>query len=172
MRKSVLSVLSISALLLIFTGSLSPIVAGAERIEKDDVAIGSGAHKSEVLFANKGDELYIKVRSDIPVDVYVISGEKYNSTDFKSSKLSRADVIRRHTRNVDINWTKPDDQTYHLVIHNDDNETAVVDYSYPDIVSEDVEEFFDKISMFCLAGVVLAIVIIIAIIVLIVVVLK
>ncbi len=164
--------LSIVVLLSLLTLSFVPFLSSAERIEKKDVAIAPGGYKDEVLFAKKGDELDIRVRSDIPIDVYVISEENYNSTEPSESNFSNAVFTGEDVKTLDKNWTKPDDQTYNLVLHNDDNKTATVDYSYTDIMSEDVEEFFDKISMFCLVAVVLAIVVIVAIIVLIVVVIK
>lgn len=122
---------------------ISPMITRGDT-EKEDVYIDPEDFTSDWLFSSKDDEFRIQIDSNIPVDVYVINSGDFNSFSLELSNLSRASLTEKNVTSLDTTWTQPDDRNYHLVIHNhNEEETAIVDYSYTDI-SDNSENDFDE----------------------------
>jgi len=151
---------------------VSPTIKGDET-EKKDVHIDPNDFTDDLLWSSKGDKVRIQVDSDIPVDVYVINSDDFNMFDLSLSNLSRASLTEKDITSLDTNWTQPDDRNYYLVIHNDnDQQTAVVDYSYTDVLGSEAEEAGEAIGMFCLSVLIIGIIVVVLIIVVIILLVK
>lgn len=142
-------------------------VVNAATTEKKDVEIDSEDDTSEILFlATKDDKVDIKVKSDIPVDVYIMESGDYwanlGGDDFSDAKVSKM-----ATTDTSFTFKIPDDQSYHLVIYNPNNATATVDYEYTDYFEERLEESAGFLGMavgICAVIVIVLIVIVVVII--------
>jgi flagellar basal body-associated protein FliL len=146
---------------LILTLILISISADAATTKKSDVQIDPGDEERDMLLgANKNDEIDIKVTSDIPVDVYILTSDDYwnfPDPDYSNSKLSEKGVTT-----AKFTYKIPDDDTYYLVISNPNNITATVDYEYTDFVTEGVEDIMFGIFI-CIIIVILVVIVVIAI---------
>ena len=113
----------------------------AATTEKLDVQIDPNDYVGDPFWStSKGDKIDVKVESDLPVDVYIVSSDDYfelYGPDVEKAKYSEEGVT-----STKFTYKIPDDQSYFLVIKNPNNSIATVDYEYTDILSEDVQSAF------------------------------
>ncbi len=163
MYKKAIVIFLISLIMLISIGG-----AYADIIEKKDVVISPGDDVGErLLWANKDDEIDVKVTSDIEVDVYIMTRDDYLDVSPLFPDYSKAKISKKGVTFTEFTYTIPDDQSYYLVIYNPNDTDATVDYEYTDILDEDLEELGEAFGMavgMCIAVVVIIIVVIVLII--------
>lgn len=158
-----ITILIIAALILLIGIS----TAAADKVEKDDVEIIADDTESEMLFfANKDDKVEFKVKSDIPVNAYIITSDYYSDAtwnkDFSKAKLSKVGIT-----DSSFSYKIPDDQSYYFIIYNPNNSTATVSYEYTDLFEKRVEEagvFFGMGLAICVGIVIIGVVILVLII--------
>jgi len=168
MKKAIVLFIGILLVLLMIT----PAIKGVDT-EKVDVYIDPSDCVDDMLWSSKDDKIRIQVDSNIPVDVYIIVDDEYDAMWPTISNFDRASLSRENITSLDTNWTQPDDRTYYFIILNDnEEETAIVDYSYTDALSSSVEEAGEAIGTCCLGIIFLVVIIIVVIIVVIIFVVK
>jgi hypothetical protein len=153
-----------------------------EKTSKEGVFIGFGDYESEMFIGLEEDEeieVTVTVTSPVngKVDVYILSSSEYHSR--YPTKTFYPALAKENITTTTFTFECPDDQTYYLVIDNEDNARAndavptgsvTVDYEYDDPFAatlKDIEEGFWAVWWMCIAGVVIAVVIVVVIIVLI-----
>lgn len=151
-----------------------------EKTSKEGVFIGFGQYESEMLLGLEEDEeievtVTVTSPSEGKVDVYILSSSEYHSR--YPSKIFYPAVAWENITTTTFTFNCPDDQTYYLVIDNDDNARAndavptgsvTVDYEYDDPFAatlKDIEEGFWAVWWMCIAGIIVAVVIVVLIIV-------
>ena len=111
-----------------------------DKTEKKDVKIDPSDYVgSPFLFTEKGDEIVIKVDSDLPVNIYIVTSADYlelYGPDVEKAKYSEINVT-----STEFTYEIPDDQLYYIVITNSNSSIATVDYEYSDIYEEEAELF-------------------------------
>ena len=134
----------------------------ADKIEKKDVKIDPYDHVGDSLWAaDKGDEIEIKVNSDLPINVYILTCDDY--LEFFGPNVSKAKYSVEKVTSTKFTFKIPDDQSYYLVIINSNTSTATVDYEYTDILSEDIGDIM--FGFVCIILLIVGIIIIVVIIV-------
>lgn len=163
--------------LMYLTATTAAFVSGDDnKTTKTGVVIAQDDHESEwLLWAGKDDEIEVSVTVTSPsngrVDVYIISSSQYSYYPTGSFTSARSSEDRS---SHSFTFTVPDDQTYYLVIDNEDNSrttdavptgSVTVDYEYDNPLAKDIEEAFWTATWFCVAAVVIIVIIIIVIII-------
>ncbi len=151
----------VTLLIIVFfmIASFSPVVQG-DYDKKNDVYIDAGDSVDEHLWASQEDEIHFFVNSTEPVSVYIIDDVNYDNIEPKSSNFSRAAFTADNITSLEHEWKQPDDKDYYLIIVNYGSKTAVVDYSYTDVLSGKLKDSLEALSTLCI-GVLIALVLII-----------
>jgi flagellar basal body-associated protein FliL len=184
MRRKIL--LGTIVMCLIFAALLAPQAAAADKITKTGEIIYEDSYESDWLLGlGKGEKIEVSLDVVSPtgatVDVYILSSSQYSN--YPSGSFSPT-VAHEDVSTADFTFKSPDDQSYYLVIDNEDNSRAAdavptgdvtVNYEYDDPLSiilsdleDTAEDAFWTGMMICVIGIVLVIVIIVVIVVLVV----
>lgn len=140
------------ALFLLVTLCFS-IIAHAEVHEEKDVVIQPYDIEAEwLLLVTKDREIQFNVDSNLPVNVYLMTSDEYFDmgwTPYEEEDFVINVLEKRNIAKTSFSWTKPDDQTYYLIIYNPNNVSATVSYSYTETLFEEIKEAFTLFGEIC-----------------------
>jgi hypothetical protein len=102
--------------------------------EYNDEKIKSGQYRYYSFSGNKGDDIHFNIRSDIPVNCYIIKtpdktnlmivgGEVDNNT---TELFKKAELTKENKTKIDFKWTIPANIGFLLVVTNPNVENATV----------------------------------------------
>jgi len=152
MKKNRIVIISIMLFLLIT--SCFSMIANAETYEKENVIINPYDIESEwLLWISKDRETQFNITSNISVNIYIMTSDAYGDIGY-SSPYDENDfnvnlVEKKNVQESSFTWTKPDDQTYYLVIFNPNNISAIISFSYTETLLEELEEAFALFGVAC-----------------------
>lgn len=142
------------------------LFANADIHEEKNVIVKPYDKESEMLlFISKGKEIQFNVTSNRPVHVYIMTSDAhfdlnwsspYDEDDFAINVLEKKNIEKAY-----FSWTKPDDQSYYLVIFNPNEENTTVSFSFTETLVEEFIEAFGGIfagicaGTMCLVGIIL-----------------
>ena len=112
-------VIAVLFITIIFTN----LADGTETIRNKN--LDQDEHDQYYLWQSKGREVDVNflVVDGSPADVYIMSRDEYNEhyNHYSGSKDFNASFQMENVTTVDATWTQPDDQTYYLIIDNENN---------------------------------------------------
>jgi len=140
------------------------IITSADIHEKENIIVKPYDIESEwMLWIGKDKEIQFNVTSNISVHIYIMTSDAYRDIGY-SSPYDENDfnvnlVEKKNVQEASFTWTKPDDQTYYLVIFNPNNSSAMISYSYTETLFEELGEAFFEIGEICVGTVCLILVV-------------
>lgn len=111
--------------------------------EYNDEEIETAHFRNFVLDGNKGDNIHFNIKSNIPVNCYIIKNPytnmipvsvkvENNSDDF----FKNAELTKENQTKFDFKWTQPTNQDFLLVIYNPNDENATVSIRHDTPISD------------------------------------
>lgn len=154
----------IGVILFLLIVSCFSMIVDAETYEEKNVIINPYDVESELLWLiSKDRETQFNVTSNISINIYIMTSDAYLDIGFipthEEEDFDINLVEKKNVREASFTWTKPDDQSYYLVIFNPNNISAIISYSYTETLFEELEEAFFEVGEIC-AGTVCTILII------------
>lgn len=154
---------------------LTPVDIISAKTNVKNETVNENDHYSDWLFGvSKGDKIDIDVTSTGNIDIYIISNNQYWSGYLGIYSNFTPTFQMLNVTTAHFSWTKPDDQSYCLVIDNRVNDIegsanpvgpVTISLTRSDPFSENVQAAGEALSFFCLAVIVILIVIVVLIIV-------
>ena len=141
MKRIVITGITIFLMISIYF-SLSAI---ADIHEEKNVIVKPYDIESEwLLLISKDREVQFNVTSTLPVNVYIVTSDAYFdigwSSPYDEEDFAINVLTRKNVEEIYFSWTKPDDQSYYLIIFNSNDENANVSFSYTETWVEEIGE--------------------------------
>ena len=113
--------------------------------EKFDFILGVHDIESKSLYSLAEDkETRFNVSSNIPVHVYIMTSDAYYDIRYSSSydedDFSVNTLEKKNITDISFTWTLADDQSYYLIIFNQNDINATVSYSYQETLYSELSE--------------------------------